>query len=304
MKNLLIFGGSGWLGSELTRKLVADYRITIVSRFNKKNTGYATVHWDYVSIEKIIPIIEKNDIVINLTGANISSKRWTDARKQELYKSRINTSRNIVEAINQSIRKPVLYIQGSAIGYYNTSHPDRLTETRENGKGFISELTADWENSIFNLNKDVRRALIRTGLVIGKNSILLKKVKPLFRIGFGGHIGNGRNFMSWIHIDDWVNAVKFIIDDNNLEGPINLTAPNPVQSRLFFKEIGVSLNRKSWFHVPSFLIKLIYGEMGRSAILSNQKVIPQKLSDNGFVFRHSTIGSAVKESLDRNQHVE
>ncbi len=231
--------------------------------------------------------------MINLTGESLAGKPWTEKQKEKILNSRIKTTSTIVEAINRLETKPEVFIQASAIGYYGSRGNDTLGENNSPGDGFLSEVTERWEEEAKKVDNTVRLVLLRTGIVLGPDGGALQPMARPFKFGFGGHIGSGKQWFSWIHLDDEVRAIQFLLENRDARGPYNLTAPDPVRMKTFSKELGRVLKRPSWFHVPAFLIKLFMGQMGEEMLLVSQKVHPDKLLEDGFKFQFSELRMAL-----------
>lgn len=298
LMNILILGGSGFLGNALTDELLNNPKNSIfwVSRKqfipNKKVT---VLTYDELTPQRHF------DVVINLAGAGIADKRWSKNRKQELLNSRLIPTQKIIDFINQTHYKPKLFISGSAIGFYGVQKLNDEGILTENNtpicNDFASRLCQKWETLA--LSAPISTAIIRTGVVIDKNGGgMLKRLLPQFKLGLGGQLGNGQQTMSWIAIDDWVRAVLFIID-KNLNDTLpqnqiyNLTAPNSVNNREFTKVLGKFVNRPTVFIAPSFVLKSLLGEM-KTLLLDGQRVYPKALLQIGFEFNYPTLTSYLK----------
>ncbi len=291
-KNILIFGGTGYLGKQLVKMLNNDYDPIIVTRQKSLMDIDGYLYWDYkdMAIANQVPEVFA---VINLTGAGIAEKNWTKKRKEELYNSRILPAKSIVKLVNSRQKKPAKFVQGSAIGFYKINEHKIIDETGHRGQGFLSELVYDWEKSVSGIDQEIQLSVIRTGLVVGNGSPLIKRMRLPFSFFMGGRIGTGNQIMSWIHIKDWCRIIHYILD-NDLEGVFNATAPNPVSNKTFSKALGKSLNRPAWFPLPGFILKFVLGEMAESTVLAGQNVIPARILDHGFVFDYECILGALE----------
>lgn len=300
--NIAIIGATGFIGSSLTRRLlVQGFNVTAVSRkaekVEKLFQGKAeSFQWDGKAWEGLLPLVEDADIIVNLAGENISSGRWTDERKSTFRESRVGTGEKISKAIEEASKKPSMLIQASATGIYGVNYIG--TNTKLPGDdSYLANLTADWENSVSGVKKaGVKIAIIRLGVVLGKGSGILGKVITPMKLFAGGHLGNGKQWMSWIHIDDVTGAIEYIIE-NKLEGEFNLTSPEPLMQKDFFKILGKTISRPSWLHVPSFVLKLMFGKMADETILASQRVMPDRLLEAGFSFSYPSAESALKQLL-------
>jgi len=238
--------------------------------------------------------IQTQNAVINLAGSSIFT-RWTKKAKQLIYDSRILTTRNVVEAIPAG--KETLLCSTSAVGYYGFRHDEELTEADRPGSDFLARVCIDWENEAAKAaDKGARVVITRFGIVLGKTGGALGQMIPLFKMFVGGPQGSGRQWFSWIHMQDLVNAFVFVLDNNSISGPVNVCAPNPVRNRDLAKSLGQVMFRPSFLKTPSFMLRLVLGEFG-SMILKGQRVIPTRLLEHGFRFRYPEIVGALREVL-------
>lgn len=236
------------------------------------------------------------DAVVNLAGAGIVDARWTSARKHELRASRVRTTELLSEAIVSATKKPRVLVSGSAVGYYGTSTGDRiLTEQEPPGEDFLAKLTRDWEDATRAASAaGVRVCLPRTGLVLGRGGGLLGKLLPVFRTYMGGPVGDGRQYLPWIHVVDAVRAIEHAIENDDLSGAFNLTAPDPVTMNHFARALGEALERPSSLRVPALAIKLALGEAAET-VLTGQRAIPKCLVDRAFAFVFPELTSALAD---------
>jgi uncharacterized protein len=296
---IVIAGGSGQIGKALVTELTARRHIVIVLSRDAYHTPVSDkikiIKWDGRTPGDWCKAIENTDVIINLSGASIANGRWTGHRKKELLESRIISTQILAQAVSMAINRPSVFLNASAVGYYGNTGDIEVNENSPQGTGFLSNLCSLWEYEALNTSKSgLRVALLRTGVVLDKNGGTLKKMILPFRFFAGGRFGSGRQWISWIHIDDLVKAIIFTIENKNLYGPINLTSPNPVTNKIFTGELGRMLHRPSWLPVPSFLLKIILGEMS-SVLLEGQRALPEKLLSAGFTFIHPTIDMALTE---------
>lgn len=274
-------GANGFIGTQLQKK------------FNFKGWNVNNITRDSFQMpddEFTDKMIENSDIVINLAGAPIS-KRWTPAWKKEIADSRIKTTQKIAEGIIRANKKPSLFISPTAIGIYDSVHRHD-EESTDYDKGFLADLCREWENQALRVKDLTRVVVFRTGLVLGTDGGMMKKVYPVFRAGLGGQIGDGKAMMSWIHIKDLVDAYIFAIENREIEGIFNLVAPESTDNHHFTKTFGKVLIQPTVMQVPLFSLKLLFGE-GASALTAGQDVIPGKLLKSGFTFKFPTIEKAL-----------
>ncbi len=296
---IVIFGATGFIGKRLFSYLDSEeYDLTIVTRdaeHARQELGERAefCEWDAERHESIDGIIKGAWAVIDLAGENLAGSRWTKKQKEKILNSRLNTTGAIVDAINRLEVKPHVLIQASAMGYYGSRGKTVLDESQPSGKGFLAEVTRRWEEAAKKVDDSVRLVLLRTGIVLGPHGGALQPMAMPFRFGVGGHLGSGKQWFSWIHLDDEVRAIRFLMENKDAHGAFNLTAPEPVRNKEFAKELGRVLKRPSWFHVPAFLIRLVMGQMGKEMLLASQKVIPARLQDAGFKFQFSDIRMAL-----------
>lgn len=277
MKTIAITGSSGFVGQNL------------IKFFKNKNYEVISIKRDYLKDEnKLLDIISKSDIIINLAGANIIN-RWTASYKKLLYSSRIDTTKALVKAINNSHTKPKLLISTSAVGIYDNKNT--YDETANTHNDFLANLCKDWENEA--KKSAISVSIFRFGIVLGKNGGALDKMLLPFKLGVGGVIGSGNQAFSFIHIDDLINAYDYVIE-NQLDGTFNLTAPTPTTNKGLTKALGKYLHRPTIFPVPEFMLKIIFSE-GAKVLTDGQSAIPKNLMDNGFKFKFENIEQAIED---------
>lgn len=303
---ILIFGATGFIGKALTNYLYErNHEIAIISRNKAKaknifSMNIQILEWDFKNTDTLSKIISHIDVIINLAGENIASKLWTKKHKVKIINSRILLGNLITDAIAISANKPELLIQASAIGIYGYDISNVCTENSKKGTGFLAYVSEIWENSTQKVSEfGVKRIVIRTGIVLGRNGgmfpILIKPIKYFI----GHNFGKGTNWISWIHLEDEIKAIEFLIENNKSAGIYNLTAPQPVMSSEINKLIGARLKRPIWFKIPSSFLKLLLGEMAKELLLSNQKVKPEKLLSEGFCFKFQTIKEAIDSIIKK-----
>ena len=284
---ILITGGSGFLGQSLTSALLArGDEVLILSRNAAHNARNKLASRWLQSLDEIDTPV---DAVFNLTGANLFSRPWTAARKRELRDSRIALTQTLVEWLKNQAQAPRVLLSGSAIGIYGDQGEQALTEQAEHGQDWAAHLVADWEESA--ASTGIRTVNLRTGLVLGDGG-LLQPLRPLFKCGLGGSLGDGQFWYSWIHLQDWVNAALFLLDLENASGPYNLTAPTPVRYQEFAKGLGKALHRPVWLTPPAWFLKLLLREQA-SLLLSSTKAMPLRLTQAGFQWHYPALPEAL-----------
>jgi uncharacterized protein len=246
-------------------------------------------------------ILSGFDAVIHLSGENIAG-RWTEAKKRRIRDSRIASTQNLSKALASAEKRPRVFICASAIGYYGNRGNEVLTEDSPSGRGFLAEVSREWESAAKPAAKaGIRTVNLRTGIVLSPDGGALKQMLLPFRLGLGGRVGNGRQWWSWIHIDDFVAAVQQIADNLSLNGPVNMTAPNPVTSADFTKTLAKTLRRPAVLPLPAFAAKLVFGEFAEEGLLASARVEPKKLLESGFKFRYSELAAALLELLKNDK---
>ncbi len=304
---ILIAGASGWiakgLGIELVKRghslvcLVRD----ISSAKIQCPFPAQYIEWKNVDSPFDDSLLSEVDAIINLLGESIASKRWDINVKKQILNSRIHSTQHLVNFANKHQLK--CFINASAIGFYGNRADENLNENSNVGSGFLAEVCQDWEEKLFSISSTCRCVALRIGVVLGFDGGALEKLIPTFRYGFGGPIGQGTQWMSWIHILDLQNLIIQILENGNFKGPINATAPEPVTQNDFSKALGKSLIRPSFFRTPKFILKLLLGEMSEF-ILSSLKVFPEKALKLGFVFKYNNINDALNDLVKKNNFFE
>ncbi|MBP7497002.1 MAG: TIGR01777 family oxidoreductase [Bacteroidales bacterium] len=296
---ILVAGGTGFIGTALCKYLKEqNYEIILITRKKSKafkylDYGVKTIEWKQFDSDDLSISLNNLKCVINLSGESLSGSRWTEKYKERIFMSRINTTAKLVDAIRSGKINPEIFINASAIGYYDEKRDIELTEDGFYGSNFLSRVCKYWEIEAFKAETlGVRVITLRAGIVLGKGGFLSNILLP-FRFFMGGYIGNGKQWFSWIHISDYISIVNYIINNNKIIGPVNLTAPNPVTMKVFCKALAKASMSLCWLRIPSFLIKFVFKE--KSLIfLSNHKVIPDKLIKAGYQFQFPTIEIALR----------
>lgn len=291
--HIFITGATGLIGRHLCPFLLHHNTVTVLSR-NPTTANILLSH--NVHAVDDIDLVDFNtvDVVINLAGEPIVNKRWTDKQKKIIRDSRIIITQKIAHAINACTTPPHTFISGSAIGIYGRQQETPIDETYKNyHREFSQQLCEDWEHAAMVAQSDKTRVcLLRTGIVLSKKGGALVKMLPAFKLCLGGPIGNGKQGMSWIHIDDVIQLILFIISHTEISGPINLTAPTPISNKEFSKRLGAALSRPAFLTMPTWMLKLLMGEMS-DLLTTGQFVLPTKALTHNYRFHHIDIKSAL-----------
>jgi uncharacterized protein (TIGR01777 family) len=295
--NIFMTGGTGFVGTYLSQKLISEgHRVTILTQplgdAALKIAGLSYLDGNPTIKGKWQESVKEHDVIINLAGASIFS-RWTAEQKKILRDSRMDTTRNLVEALPADASKVTLF-STSAVGYYGFHEDEEMTENMPAGDDFLAQLARDWEQEALRAqDKGARVVITRFGIVLGKNGGALGQMIPLFRYFLGGPLGSGKQWFSWVHMQDLAEAFTFLLTHPEIQGAVNLCSPQPVRNADLGKAIGRILHRPSFIPAPGFMIKLILGEFG-SVLLKGQRVIPRRLLDAGFKFKYPNIEEALK----------
>ena len=293
---VLISGSSGLLGSALVQSLGADgYEITRLTR--RSTTAARQISWDFA--QPLAPeSVSGFDAVIHLAGESIAS-RWTDVKKKAIRDSRVLGTRHLAEALARAASPPRVLISASAIGFYGDRDNEILREDSPSGStGFLPEVCREWEAAVESaVGAGIRTAFLRTGIVLSAKGGALKQMLPPFRMGLGGKIGSGRQWMSWIDLQDEIGAIRHILSNESLRGPVNSVSPHPVTNAEFTRTLASVLSRPAIFPIPAFAARLVFGQMGDELLLGSQRVEPAALSASGYVFQKPDLRLALSAML-------
>lgn len=294
---MLITGASGLIGKALQASMAgSDDDLLLASR--KAGDNDDRIQWTVEEGFTETDRLEGLDAVIHLAGENISGLRWTDEKKKAIRDSRVIGTRNVVEAISKLKVKPKVLVTSSAIGYYGECGDEEVTESSMPGDDFLAEVAKAWETESRRAeDAGVRTVLLRTGIVLSKNGGALGTMLLPFKLGVGGVIGSGRQWMSWISIDDHVRVIRHVIENESIRGAVNSVAPGPVTNEQFTKILGEVLYRPTILPLPSFAVSMLFGEMGDALLLSSTRVVPKRLLDSGFEFKYPDLKSALEHIL-------
>ncbi len=300
---IVILGGTGFIGSALTQRLVArgDHVVIPTRRvFDPDQQANPELPlWDGQDATRLASLFHGADAVINLAGENIAARRWSDEQKKRIVESRVLMGQAVVNALNILQIRPRTLIQASALGYYgfwSEALPAPVcTEDMPPGASFLASTAVEWEHSTQTAESlGVRRCILRTAPVLGKSGGMLARLLPIFQMGLGGTVGTGRQPFPWIHLDDEVSAILFLLDHEDLDGAFNMVAPQQVTMREFVEALGKALHRPVRIPIPAFAIRLALGEMATELLLGGQKASPARLLEQHFDFRHPDLASALR----------
>jgi uncharacterized protein (TIGR01777 family) len=301
--HIVIAGGSGFLGTALTDALTRDgHDVTVLTR--RPSPAASTrprvkqLGWDPNGRTGAwADAINGAGALVNLAGESIAAKRWSSEQKARLEQSRLDATYSLTTAIREAANRPPVFVSGSAVGYYGDRGDETLTETSPPGKDFLAALAQKWEAAAMTVADLTRVSLIRTGIVLDRKGGALPRMLPPFQMFVGGPLGSGRQYMPWIHKDDWVRLVTWTLTHEGARGPLNATSPSPVTNAEFSQALGRALKRPSFLPAPAFALRLLLGEMADALLLNGQRALPVRATDLGFSFRYSNIDDALANVL-------
>ncbi len=294
---VLITGASGLIGMALQEVFKEKgYEMLLASRKEPKDATH--IQWDmetgFADAEKL----EGIDAVVHLAGENVSGLRWTEDKKKAIRDSRVLGTRNIVDAISKLKKKPSVFISSSAIGFYGERGDEEVTESSAAGDTFLAVVCKEWEaESRRAEDAGIRTVLLRTGIVLSKDGGALGTMLLPFKLGVGGVVGSGKQWMSWISLDDHIAVINFAIENENLRGAVNSVSPNPVTNHDFTKTLGEVLYRPTFLPLPEFAVSMVFGEMGDALLLASTKVLPKRLEEVGFEFKYADLKAALEHAV-------
>jgi hypothetical protein len=294
---VLVSGSSGLIGSALIPSL-RSRGFHVVRLVRGGSASGDQIAWD--PSQPLSPeVVSGFQAIVHLSGETVAN-RWTDSKKAEIRSSRVDSTRNLAQALARTEKRPQVFVSASAIGIYGNRGDEVLREESSPGDDFLADVCREWEAAAEPAaDAGVRCVQIRTGVVLSSVGGALQKMLPPFRMGVGGNLGSGRQWMSWIHIQDMVGAINHILKTDLLAGPVNLVAPNPVTNAEFTKTLGAVLSRPTIFPVPAFVIKLAFGQMAEEVLLTSQRVEPAKLVSGGYPFQYSDLRKALESVIKK-----
>jgi hypothetical protein len=294
---IAIAGASGLIGAALVERLIADGH-HILRLVRRPSADQSEIQWDPEAGTIDAGALEGIDAVVNLAGESIAEGRWNDAKRQRIRRSRVVGTRLLAETLAGLNRPPRVFVACSAVGIYGDRGDEVLTEDSDTGEGFLADVGREWEAAADPARAaGIRVVHPRVSLVLTLKGGALKKMLPPFRLGVAGPLGSGRQWMTWITLDDAVAALIRLIEDDTFAGPVNLAAPEPVTNRAFTKALGRVLHRPTIFPAPAFALRLLLGDMADEALLASVRAEPRRLTETSFEFRHATLESALRTML-------
>jgi hypothetical protein len=304
---IIITGGTGLIGAALAQQLLQDQHEVIIltrnpARASGAPTGAKLQHWDGRTANGWSDLADGAEAIVNLAGESIAGAnpivgRWNAARKQAIRDSRLNAGQAIVEAVEKAAKKPRMLIQSSAVGYYGPRGPEEVTEDTPAGNDFLAQVCVDWEASTAAVEKHgVKRAIIRTGIVLSPQGGALVPLKLAFSLFAGGPMGNGQQYWPWLHLADEIAAIRFLIEQN-AAGVFNLSAPTPLTNAEFARGLGQVMKRPSFMPTPAFALKIAMGELAEALLLNGQRMMPRNLLKLGYKFRFTELAPALTDLL-------
>ncbi len=298
---IVVAGGSGFIGEPLVRRLLTKgHDVAVLSRDPAKVKAGRGLAWDGKSQGGWSAEAAAADVVINLAGENVGDGRWTDERKQRLIGSRLKSTRALIEALRRDPQRSRTYIAASAIGLYGDRGDESLDEAATPGSGFLAELVKQWEAAAREAESLARLVIIRFGIVLAPDGGALAKLLLPFKLGVGGPIGNGRQWMSWVDRDDVLRLIEWAIETDSVRGVYNATAPHPATNRDFARALAAALHRPALLPTPAFALRLAFGrEMADEMLLGGQRVLPARAQREGFSFEYPTLERSLAHQLRR-----
>lgn len=300
-KKVVVFGGTGLLGKNYVNLLVQkNYEVTVFVRKmpNTKIPQVKYIEWNYIDKSEISKSIENIYAVVNIAGSPIS-KKWNKKNLKEIQQSRINTTKIIVELINECQTPPVVLIQASAVGYYNHNSQEKFDEFSSKGNGILSEICYKWEQEAQRIRDDVRLCIVRSGIVLSNYGGFLPRIIKPIKNNFGAIIGNGKQIIPWIHIEDYLNAMLLLMENSSMFGVFNLVSTNNCTMEEICKKVAKVLKRPILFKIPDFAIKLLFGKMGEEVLLASQNIEPKILKYANFEWKFAKIEEALKDLIKK-----
>lgn len=295
---VLVSGSTGLLGSALVPRLRLEGHDVVRLLRRPPPLGPFEAFWDPAAGQIDAGAIEGFDAVIHLSGENLAGGRWTDSRKRILRGSRVDTTRLLAGALARATQKPRVLVSASAVGYYGDRGDERLAESATVGSGFLATLCRDWEEAAAAAAEaGIRVVALRTGVVLSASGGALPALLPVFRLGLGGPLGDGAQWLSWISVTDLLRSIEHVLADGSIRGAVNTVSPSPVTNREFTRTLGRVLRRPAVLPVPAPALSLLFGEMARATLLASQRAVPARLVETGFEFAYTEFEPALRHAL-------
>jgi len=306
---IVVAGGTGLIGQPLVEGLAADgHEIVVLSRNPDQYVSpvpdrVTIVRWDAATVGKWATHLDGADAVVNFAGENLAGesllpKRWTEEKKRRIRESRVNAGKALVQAIKTVENKPKVLIQASAVGYYGATGDEIITESSHPGDDYLALVCIEWETTTAEVESlGVRRVITRTGLILTTEGGPLSRLLPFYRLYVGGYFGDGQQWWPWIHMQDEIRAIRFLLENETAAGAYNLTAPNPVTNQDFGKTLGKVMGKPSIMPVPRFALNLVVGEVA-TVVFDGQRVVPRRLEELGFTFQFKELEPALRDLLE------
>lgn len=294
---ILITGASGLVGTALQRSFAhKGYDVLLASRSEPKTANH--IQWNVEDGFAEPERLEGIDAVVHLAGENVSGLRWTDEKKKAIRDSRVLGTRSVVDAISKLKDRPKVLVASSAIGFYGERGDEEMSESSTAGHGFLADVAKEWEGEARRAeDAGIRTVLLRTGIVLSKDGGALGTMLTPFKMGVGGVVGSGKQWMSWISLDDHIAVINYVIENDNIRGAVNAVSPHPVTNEEFTKTLGEALSRPTFIPLPEFAVSMLMGEMGDALLLTSTKVMPNRLLDAGFEFKLPDLKSAIETAV-------
>jgi len=294
---ILITGASGLIGTALQRSFdEIGHELLLASRKEAKDSQH--IQWDVEKGFSEPERLEGIDAVVHLAGESVFGLSWSDAKKKAIRDSRVDGTRSVVEAISKLKARPNVLVAASAIGFYGDRGDEEMTESSAAGDTFLAEVSKEWESEARRAeDAGIRTVLLRTGIILSKDGGALGTMLLPFKLGIGGVVGSGKQWMSWISIDDHIRVINYAIEYENVRGAVNSVSPNPVTNGEFTKTLGEVLYRPTILPLPSFAVNMVFGEMGDALLLTSTRVVPKRLEDAGFEFKYPELKTAIEHAV-------
>lgn len=294
---IVVSGSSGFVGSALCAMLTAQEH-QVIKMVRERGSAPNTIYWNWENGTIDAEKFENADAVVHLAGESIAARRWSESQKSLIMRSRVEGTRLIGRTLQQLKQPPRVFLSASAVGCYGDRGSEKLTEDSIPGNGFLSEVCTAWEAAAQDTCPHQSRLVImRIGVVLGRDGGALSKMLLPFQLGVGGRVGTGRQFVSWVGLQDACRAILFCITENAMRGPVNIAGPTAVTNGEFTKTLARVLHRPCRLPMPAAIIRLIFGQLGEEALLAGNRALPRQLQENGFSFSHPTVEEALRAVL-------